>query len=722
MNFSKKTLFLAISASFSSFFIFADNLPIKKINDDPIAVSDLEIITVNGDFRQHNLQKTAASLSVLTSEDINKRNAQNLEELVAIAPNVNFASGSQRARYYQIRGVGERSQFKAPINPSVGLIIDDIDFSGIGSIASTFDVKQTEIFRGPQGTRFGASAMAGLINMSTNAPSDEFEGAVQLKAGNYNSYGVGAVLSGPAIKQVNYRLGVEQYNSDGFIENTFLKRNDTNNRDELTVRGKVAIAASDELNINFTAFYFDFNNGYDAFSLENNRKTMSDQPGFDQQKTTAIASKLTYTGIRSHDFIVTLTYADSNLGYGYDEDWAFVGISAPGNIENQAFAYWEYSSTDHYFRDRQTYTADMRAVSKVGDELFNGSTAWVTGLYFKQENTNLTRQYTYLTDTFLSSFTTKTYAAYVQFDSQLNNKLTLTTGLRFEQRNADYQNSDLLSANLADSSVYRDIIDNMIGGKVVLAYQQNDDTLWYGQINRGYKAGGVNTDGTLTSEFRLFSPEYVWNYEAGYKINLLDNQAYLRAAVFYMKRTDVQANSSKTILHDGGNSEFIAFIDNATSGTNKGVEFESAWQISKSIEIYAGLGFLKTKFGHFINAEGANLSGREQAHAPNYQVNLGINVTPNENWLVNVSFDAKDNFYFSDSHNEKAKKVALFNASITYMQDSWQLKIWSRNVFNRDYATRGFYFGNDPRDGYIAKQYTQLGEPLVFGATLDYQF
>jgi len=716
MPLSKTTLAIAISLSFTSFISFADDVTIKNSNDN------IEVITVNGDFRQHNLQKTAASLSVLTNKNISERNAQNLEELIAIAPNVNFSSGSQRARYYQIRGIGERSQFNEPINPSVGLIIDDIDFSGIGSIASTFDVYQTEIFRGPQGTRFGASAMAGVINITTNAPSDEFEGAIQLKAGNYNSYGTGIVLSGPASEQVNYRLGVEQYNSDGFIKNTFLKREDTNNRDELTVRGKLAITASNELTIDLSAFYFNFDNGYDAFSLDNNRNTMSDQPGFDQQKTSAFASKFIYTGIRTHDLITTFTYADSELGYGYDEDWAYVGISAPENINNQAFAYWEYSSTDHYFRSRQTFTVDMRAVSKVDNRIFNGSTSWVAGIYYKQDGEDLDRQYTYLTNDFSSSFNTKTYAAYIQFDSQLNNTLTLTTGLRFEQRNADYQNTDLLTTNITDNSVYRNITDNMLGGKMVLAYQQNNNTLWYGQVNRGYKAGGVNTDGSLIDNLRLFSPEYVWNYEAGYKVSILNNQAYIRAALFYMDRSDVQAKSSFITTHADGSSEFTVFIDNATSGSNKGIEIESAWQVNENIEIYGALGFLETQFDHFINAEGADLSGRAQAHAPNYQINLGVNYQLNNYWLVNVSFDSKDDFYFSVSHNEKSKKVELFNASITYMKDNWQVKLWSRNLFNRNYATRGFYFGNDPRDGYTAKQYTQLGEPLVFGATLDYQF
>ena len=447
---------------------------------------------------------------------------------------------------------------------------------------------------------------------------------------------------------------------------------------------------------------------------------MSDEPGFDTQKTSALASKFTYTGISVHDLIVTFTYANSDLGYGYDEDWAYVGISAPENIKNQEFAYWEYSSTDHYFRDRKTFTGEIRAVSKLGNEIFNGSTAWVAGVYYKQDDEDLLRQYTYLDSDFSSTFATKTYAAYAQFDSQLSDKITLTSGLRIEQRNADYNNSNLLVND--SSNIYKNITDNMLGGKLVLAYQQNENTLLYGQINRGYKAGGVNTDGTLADDLRLFKPEYVWNYEAGYKVNLLDNQAYLRAAVFYMDRSNVQAKSSKTIAHDDGSSEFIIFIDNATSGINKGIEIESAWQINDVVEIYGAVGLLNTQFGHFINGEGDNLSGRSQAHAPNYQVNLGLNIQPTENWLVNVSFDAKDDFYFSVSHDQKSTKVELFNASVTYLQKNWQLKVWTRNLFDRDYATRGFYFGNDPRDGYTAKQYTQLAEPLVFGATFDYQF
>ena len=712
MNLRKSPLTLTITSLLLSTPFYSLTASAEQDNNVE-TTSQTEIITVTSDFRQQSLLKTPSALSVLTAVEVQQRNAQNLEELVAVIPNVNFAGGSQRARYYQIRGIGERSQFKEPINPSVGMIIDGIDFTGIGSIADLFDVQQVEVFRGPQGTRFGANALAGMFNITTNAPTDEFEGSIKIDAGNYNSYGLGVALSGPASDSVNYRVAANHYQSDGFIENTYLNKSDTNNRDETTLRGKVSIEASQDLTIDLSAFYFDFDNGYDAFSLDNNRTTLSDEPGVDQQETNALAAKFTYQGFDNFTLVTLLSHADTELTYGYDEDWAYVGISDPDVIENPDFAYWEYSSVDYYFRDKSTQTIELRALSNKGSELFNDTTTWVTGVYFKQDSEDLLRQYTYLDSDFNSTFDSQTIAIYGQLDSQLNDQWLLTSGLRIEQRSADYINSD----GFNDSPN-----DTMVGGKLVLSYQQNEDAFWYGSVNRGYKAGGANTDGSLPAELRTFEPEYILNYELGYKVSLLDNAAYVRTALFYMDRTDVQVKSSKTIEREDGSSEFIAYLGNAATGTNVGVEIEAGWQLNDMLELYGSLGLLETEFNDFINAEGESLNGRAQAHAPNYQFNVGLNYQPNENWLANLSMDGKDSFYYSDSHNERSKSVNLLNASLSYLNDNYQVKLWARNLTDEDYANRGFYFGNDPRDGYTGKQYTQLSEPLVFGVTLDYQF
>jgi outer membrane receptor protein involved in Fe transport len=711
MTFSKSAICLAITASFFNVTALAE----EQASNNTSNTNTVETITVTSDFRQQSLQNAPVSMSVLTDIEIKQRNAKHLEELVAVSPNVNFASGSQRARYYQIRGIGERSQFQEPINPSVGVIIDEVDFTGIGSVASLFDVKQAEIYRGPQGTRFGANAIAGMINITTNEPTDDFEGAIQVGAGNYNSYDLGVALSGPASDFVNYRLAVNQHNSDGFTENVHLQRDDTNKRDELSIRGKLAIEASDDLTIDLAGFYFDFDNGYDVFSLDNTRETLSDEPGFDQQETSAFSAKFTYQGFDSATILAIISNSNSDLAYGYDEDWAYIGISDPEVNPDISpdFAYWEYSSTDHYYREKAVLSTELRALSNHGQEIFNDTTAWVAGVYFKQDDEDLLRQYTYADGDFISANERMSVALYGQLNTQLTEKWSLVSGLRIENYHADYINSDLFDDYIDDT---------MIGGKLVLSYQQSHDSMWYGSINRGYKAGGHNTDGTLPEDLRSFEPEYLTNYELGYKVSLLDNNAYVRSSIFYMDREDMQVKSSKTIVREDGSAEFISYLGNAATGSNYGIEVESAWQLNDIVNIYGSFGLLETEFDDFVNAEGESLSGREQAHAPSYQFNVGINVQPTDNWLFNVSVDGKDSFYFSDSHDEQSESVALLNASIAYMQDNWQVKLWGRNLTDEEYANRGFYFGNDPRDGYTAKQYTQLSEPLVFGASLDYQF
>ncbi|HAR30715.1 MAG TPA: TonB-dependent receptor, partial [Gammaproteobacteria bacterium] len=111
----------------------------------------IEEIVVTGEFRRSTLIDTAASVSIVPLEDYRSGSVNHLEEILGRLPNVNFASGGSRARFVQIRGIGERGQFTEPLNPSVALVQDGVDLSGLGSTATLFDVAQVEVMRGPQG-------------------------------------------------------------------------------------------------------------------------------------------------------------------------------------------------------------------------------------------------------------------------------------------------------------------------------------------------------------------------------------------------------------------------------------------------------------------------------------------------------------------------------------------------------------------------------------------
>ena len=203
-----------------------------------IATDELPEILVTAELRETQIMQSSASTTVLGAATIQERAAQHLQDILNMAPNVNFASGTSRARYFQIRGVGDRSQFQEPLNPSVGVILDAVDFSGIGSIGTLFDVEQVEVLRGPQGTLHGANALAGLINIRSHAPTEEFYNHIEATAGDYDSYGLGFISSGPLREDLLYRLAAQQFNSDGYTDNKYLDEEDTEERDELTLRGR----------------------------------------------------------------------------------------------------------------------------------------------------------------------------------------------------------------------------------------------------------------------------------------------------------------------------------------------------------------------------------------------------------------------------------------------------------------------------------------------------
>src|ERR1700760_2503405 len=203
------TLFTAASKS-------ADNQPLDEI-----------IVTAT--LRSLSLEELPGSASVLSEAALRDAGQQHFEDVLPLVPNLNWAGDTSRPRYFQIRGIGELQQYQGAPNPSVGFLIDDIDFSGLGSAATLFDVDRIEVLRGPQGTLYGANALAGLIYVKSAAPEDHFAARLELDAGNFNERSYGAVLTGPvSALDSSFRLAVQRYTSDGFYHNDYLGRRDTN--------------------------------------------------------------------------------------------------------------------------------------------------------------------------------------------------------------------------------------------------------------------------------------------------------------------------------------------------------------------------------------------------------------------------------------------------------------------------------------------------------------
>jgi outer membrane receptor protein involved in Fe transport len=680
--------------------------------------SVLSEIIIKAEFRDINIMDSANSVTVIDTRDFERRDAEHIEQVLNLAPNVNFSSGSSRGKFFQIRGIGERSQFVEPINPSVGLYIDGIDFSGLGGAATTLDIKQLEIFKGPQGTSYGANAMAGLIDMRSNDPSKKFQGSIDSSIGEYEKRIVSTTLSGPITSDLGYRFSMQRSKRDGYTDNDFLGRDDTNGIDEQTLRLKLNLQAYEYLNFSFSGLYFDADNGYDAFSLDNTRNTLSDQPGHDRQETIAFSLESTWTKNKEFDVISLFSHSSSDLEYGFDEDWSYNSICS-----DYSCGYDAYESFDNYIREKKTTTIDFRLLSKAESLIFSGSTDWVTGIYFKDQEESLLREWTFDAD-FESVFDTKNFAIYGQLGTQLNDKLRLTSGLRLEYRQGAYSGS---------SSFNYDTGERLWGGKIGLEYLMTDDIMIYSLVSRGYKAGGVNSSSSLDLKNRSFDTEYLWNYETGIKADWLDGTLNSQLAIFYQDRRKMQVKQSLVDCSGQGACTFTDYIENAKKGANYGAEMEFRWIALNDVDLYGSLGLLRATFKDYksyshvdvdkyaANPSPKDLSGHKQAYAPSYQFAFGADIYLTNNITMGIELEGKEEFSLSPRHNARSNRYELLNSHLNYRFGKWSFSLWGRNLNDRDVIVRGFgAFGNDPRKNYALEPYYQYGEPRVIGATAKY--
>ena len=199
-----------------------------------------------------------------------------------------------------------------------------------------------------------------------------------------------------------------------------------------------------------------------------------------------------------------------------------------------------------------------------------------------------------------------------------------------------------------------------------------------------------------------------------------------RIAAFYIQRKDQQVKVSEAITGTNNAISFKEYYDNATEGRNYGLEIESNWQATKTISWQASVGYLNTELLEYSYTDkygtSYNNDGRAQAHAPEYSIASSIDFKATQNISLNLEVEAKDEFYFSDSHDEKSKAYALLHASVRYIKDNLELSLNGHNLTDKDYAVRGFGFGNDPRNGYSDTQHVQLGAPRLVSISGRYSF
>ncbi len=658
-----------------------------------------EIIIVTSDFRLQQQQLFAGSITVLDEDRIQDSAEQHFEELINWVPNLNFAGGTSRPRFFQIRGIGERSQYQGAPNPSVGFIVDDIDFSGIGGIATLFDIEQIEVLKGPQGSRYGANALAGLITLNSVDPASETNGVLQLTLGEDNTQTLGIAAGTEVTPELSFRVALQQHQSDGFRENLFLNRSDTNQRDETTARLKLLWQPSDELQAKLTLVNIHLNNGYDAFAHNNSLDTLTDLPGRDEQSTTAASLRVNWQGNDSFTLTSITSMAESDILFSFDGDWGnpiLFGVNEP------------YDFTSETQRQRNTLSQELRFISKPGAEIISGKADWLIGLYaqtLEEDNQILDLYNTAVFNNLNSDYKATSKSIFGQIDYHISAYTKINSGLRIENRAASYQDSNGQNLNPNET---------MIGGHITLEHIHHNGNFSYIKLSRGYKAGGFNIGTNIPTAQIEFNTEFVWNMEAGMNASFFQQRLQTQFSVFYMKRDEQQVETSFQ-LDPNDPLTFIFITDNAATGKNYGVEFQSSFSFNENWNLFSNLGLLKTEFNEAIIGT-RNLKGRAQAHAPEYSFASGISYRNNFGIFSQLEVTGKDEFFFSNSHDKISKPYNLVNVKLGYEQPNWSVYLWGRNILDKAYSVRGFFFANEPPD-FIDTLYTRQGDPAYWGVT-----
>ncbi len=682
--------------------------------DQPTAPETLAPLVVTADLWESELAKLPASVTLYDAETLDAPGISHFADLIERTPNLTFTGGTSRPRFFQLRGMGENSQFEGETPDfAVRFLIDDIDFTGIASAASTFDTRQVEVLRGPQAGAFGVNAAGGLIRMVSNDPTPYWTGRSEFSMGDDSLFAGGLAVGGPLIardpEELMFRFSIHHHQSDGFRKNVTLNQN-TNARDEWTSRLRLLWNPNPNLRIDATLFHADIDNGFDEFALDNNgRRTFSDEPGQDFQRSTGGSIRATFSGWENVTLtsITTATFTDSI--YSYDEDWQVDGWADP--------ALFPYSGFSELDRERHTLSEELRLDSTSDAHRALGIIdRWTLGLYAglidESSTYSRNRQPRLVTD-----YESQNYALFSQAGHDLTDTDRFILGMRLEHVRSKSNALNPRNGNTFDPR----FSDTMFGGKFTYERDITENLLAFASVARGYKAGGLNVDARQIDPAQdplTYETERLWNFEMGMRGNWLDGRLTAALTGFHLERRNTQVRDS----NQDTNGNFRFFEGNGDAASITGAELESAMQINDSLSLYGSLALMHSDIDPFTRFDGTIGGGRRLANTPSYGWSLGARYNHESGFFATVDIAGRGDYFESNNHDEKRDAFTNVNASIGYSRNDWTVSLWARNLFDERYTQRVFSFPNDPTIGYAESRYESLAPPRQIGVTLRREF
>jgi iron complex outermembrane recepter protein len=195
--------------------------------------STLEEVVVTARKRTENLQDVPMSIDVYTAKDMQNLGISQFEDYAEMTPSISFVSAGPGTQTFVMRGVSDGSNPNYANTATTAFLIDDMSMNYYGTTPDLhfYDIERIEVLNGPQGTTFGASAMAGALRFITNKPDPTaFSAGVDADAGKIDAAGHNGTIEGyiniPLIADhTALRISVYDDYHGGFINNVDVTRN-----------------------------------------------------------------------------------------------------------------------------------------------------------------------------------------------------------------------------------------------------------------------------------------------------------------------------------------------------------------------------------------------------------------------------------------------------------------------------------------------------------------
>ncbi len=588
----------------------------------------VEAVIVTAQRTRQNLQKVPVTDTVLSAKQLENKQVFVTSDALKFVPNVIALSGSgyAQANYY-FRGIGESDGFQTFDSP-VATYVDDVVLGRLGGANSELlDLDRVEVLRGPQGTVFGRNTTGGAVLLYSKKPTDDYHAKAEVAFGSHNQLDSRYMVNMPVVPTLDMRLSAFEFRNDGFQKDIDNGKDNYGGQENWGVRGALRWRPNADLDWNVALDYsHESGQQYGVATDPNDPAEWTQKPGIVGNSFKAVSTSLNdcTNGGSALDWernncsgsITTNLGLTSNLHYTVTPDLSLEFITG---IRQDTQSYSLDVGFDNPFGLLKDYVIPTDSVFeqmsqelKASGNFFNGFITYVGGLYFFREwDTTRIDSFLRLGTSLIATAADRTAvgdekvrngttseAGYLQTDTHLTSKLTLTTGLRYTHDHKEvavnYNNgtTGALIYDTADIAGQKSIETYRFTPKVAISYQVTPDAMVYGSYVDGFRSGGWNGRAQTAAGFTSFGDEKAQSWELGWRTQLFDERLRLNGTFFWVNYNSLQLQSSY-VAADG---EITSIFANAGNSEVRGFELESQAVITDDLIANVSLGLQDAKF------------------------------------------------------------------------------------------------------------------------------